>query len=115
MGATGLLKDKNMKDMPTVPKKGTQVVTFDDSTDTNRTTALPGNICFVRATEDVWITRGGAAVTGTITPGDDTFFVGANDGWWDYNLPSGENYIAAIATSGGSGTLYVLETSDVIN
>lgn len=115
MGGTGLLKDKNMKDMPTVPKLGTQVVTFDDSATDNRTTAIPGSVCFVRSTADVWIKRGGAAVTGTITPGDDVFFVGANDGWWDYNLPSGENYFVAIAPSGGSGTLYIEETSEAIN
>lgn len=115
MRATGLLKDKNMKDMPTVPKLGTQVVTFDDSTTSNRSTAIPGNICFVRATSDVWIKRGGSSVTGTITPGDDVFFVGENDGWWDYNLVSGGNYFAAIAPSGGSGTLYILETSEAIN
>lgn len=113
--ATGLMKDKNLKDMPTVPKKGTQVVTFDDSTTSNRTTALDGNICFIRATSDVWITRGGSSVVGTVTPGDNTFFVGANDGWWDYDMPVGSNYFAAIADTGGSGTLYVLETDEARN
>lgn len=115
MGATGLLKDKNMKDMPFVPKKGTKVVSFDDSTTTNRTAALDGNICFIRATADVWITRGDAAVTGTVTPGDNTFFVGADDPYVDYDMPAGDNYFAAIADSGGSGTLYVVETDEARN
>jgi hypothetical protein len=114
MAATGLLKDKNMKDMPTVPKKGTQTVNFDSATTSNRSTALPGNICFIRATVDCWIKRGGSAVTGVATAGDDAFFIGANDGYWDFDLPTGKNYIAPLAES-GSGKIYIIETDEARN
>ena len=110
MGATGLLSDKNRKAMPALPKTGTQVVDFDASATGNRTTAIPGSVCFVRATADCWIKRGTTDVTATVTPGADVFFVGANDGWWDYNLPAGGNYLAVIGAT-AAGKLYVLETS----
>ena len=114
MAATGLLKDKNMKDMPTVPKLGTQTVSFDSSTTTNRTTAIPGNVCFVRSTVDCWIKRGPVTVTGTTTPADQVFFVGANDGWVDYNTYSGFEYFAVIGAT-TSGTLLVMETDEIRN
>lgn len=114
MGATGLLKDKNHRDMPTVPKKGTQTVSFDASDTSNRSTALPGSICFVATDSDVWIKRGGAAVTGVATAGTDAFFLRSGEGYWDLNLPSGENYIAPLSVS-GTGTLYIIETDEAIN
>lgn len=114
MGATGLLKDKNARDMPTVPKEGTQTVSFDAVTTSNRSTALTGNVCFVTSTADVWIKRGGSSVTGVATAGADAFFLPAGQGYWDFDLPSGKNYIAPLAES-GSGTLYIIYTSDVRN
>lgn len=114
MGATGLLLDKNKNDMPTVPKLGTQSVTFDTSTTTNRTTSIPGSVCFVRATADCWIKRGTVAVTGTKTPAEDVFFVGLNDGWFDFDLYSTKTYFAVIGDS-ASGTLLVMETDEIRN
>jgi hypothetical protein len=114
MAATGLLKDKNSRDMPTVPKGGSQTVFFDASTTSNRTTALTGNVCFVLSTADVWIKRGGSSVTGVATAGADAFFIPANSGYWDIDLPADENYLAPLAES-GTGTLHVIYTSEVRN
>jgi len=114
MGATGLLLDKNKENMPTVPKLGTQSVAFDAATTTNRTTSIPGSVCFVRATIDCWIKRGTVAVTATTTPAEDVFFLGANDGWMDYDLYGTKTYFAAIGAS-ASGVLYVMETDEARN
>jgi hypothetical protein len=115
MAATGLLKDKNMKDMPTVPKAGTLTVNFDSATTSNRSTAIPGNVCFVRATAECWIKRGPVTVTGVAVAGAEAFIIGPNDGWVDYDIRPGFEYIAPLAETGDGGILYIIYTDEARN